>query len=156
VNLNATFIVQLAVFFALSWFVSRFVWPPFRVALDERRDKIADGLKAAERAQSSLAEAERKVQAELSAAKAANQGRVADAEKQAAGIVEAAKATAEAEKARILQSAKEEADQQMVRAKESLREQVAALAVSGAEQILKREVNAAAHADLLTALKAKL
>ena len=103
-----------------------------------------------------LADAERKVQAELASAKAANQSRVADAEKQAAGIVEAAKATAEAEKARILQSAKEEADQQMVKAKESLRSQVAALAVSGAEQILKREVNAAAHADLLGALKAKL
>ena len=155
-NLNATFIVQLAVFFALAWFVSRFVWPPFRVALDERRDKIADGLKAAERAQSSLADAERKVQAGLAAAKSANQSRVADAEKQAVSIVEAAKASAEAEKTRILQSAKEEADQQMVRAKDSLREQVAALAVSGAEQILKREVNAAAHADLLTALKAKL
>jgi F-type H+-transporting ATPase subunit b len=156
VNLNATFIVQLAVFFTLAWFVSRFVWPPLRVALDERRDKIASGLKAAERAQSNLAEAERKVQAELVAAKAANQSRVADAEKQAAAIIDAAKAGAEAEKARILQLAKEEADQQMVRAKDSLREQVAALAVSGAEQILKREVNAAAHADLLTALKAKL
>jgi F-type H+-transporting ATPase subunit b len=156
VNLNATFIVQLAVFFTLAWFVSRFVWPPLRVALDERRDKIASGLKAAERAQSNLAEAEHKVQAELAAAKAANQSRVADAEKQAAAIIDAAKAGAEAEKARILQLAKEEADQQMVRAKDSLREQVAALAVSGAEQILKREVNAAAHADLLTALKAKL
>ncbi len=155
-NLNATFIVQLAVFFTLAWFVSRFVWPPLRVALDERRDKIASGLKAAERAQSDLAEAERKVQAELAAVKAANQGRVADAEKQAAAIIDSAKASAESEKARILQSAKEEADQQMVRAKDSLREQVAALAVSGAEQILKREVNAAAHADLLTALKAKL
>lgn len=155
-NLNATFIVQLAVFFALAWFVSRFVWPPLRVALDERRDKIADGLKAAERAQANLAEAERKVQAELATAKAANQSRIADAEKQAVSIIEAAKATAEAEKARILQSAKEEADQQMVRAKDALRGQVAALAVSGAEQILKREVNAAAHADLLDALKAKL
>ncbi len=155
-NLNATFIVQLAVFFALAWFVSRFVWPPLRVALDERRDKIADGLKAAERAQANLAEAERKVQAELASAKAANQSRVADAEKQASAIIETAKTTAETEKARILQSAKEEADQQMVRAKDALRSQVAALAVSGAEQILKREVNAAAHADLLDALKVKL
>lgn len=155
-NLNATFIVQLAVFFTLAWFVSRFVWPPLRVALDERRDKIADGLKAAERAQANLAEAERKVQIELAAAKSANQARLADAEKQALAIIDSAKATAEAEKARILQSAKDDAEQQMVKAKESLRNQVAALAVSGAEQILKREVNASAHADLLDALKAKL
>jgi F-type H+-transporting ATPase subunit b len=156
VNLNATFIVQIGVFFALAWFVSRFVWPPMCAALDERREKIANGLKAAERAHLSLVETERKVQVELAQAKADNQSRVADAEKQALTIVEVAKASAETEKARILKSATEEVTQQMLNAKKALREQVAALAVSGAEQILRREVNAAAHADLLAALKAKL
>jgi F-type H+-transporting ATPase subunit b len=156
VNLNATFIVQLAVLFAFAWFVGRFVWPPMRDALDERRDKVASGLKSAELAQSSLADAERKVQVELAQAKSNNQARVADAEKQAAAIIATAKAAAEAEQERILQSAKVEVEQQMIRAKQALREQVAALAVSGAEQILKREVNASAHADLLTALKAQL
>ena len=155
-NLNATFIVQLAVFFLLAWFVMRFVWPPMRTALDERVSKVADGLKAAERAQTELAEAKRVVATELASAKTANQSRVADAEKQATAIIDAAKATAESEKARILKSAADEAAQQLVRARDALRDQVAALAVSGAEQILKREVNAAAHADLLTALKAKL
>ena len=155
-NLNATFIVQLAVFLLLAWFVARFVWPPMRTALDARIAKVADGLKAAERAQTELAEAKRVVATELASAKADNQSRIVDAEKQAAAIVEAAKAQAETEKARILKSASEEAAQQLVRARDTLRDQVAALAVSGAEQILKREVNAAAHADLLTALKAKL
>jgi F-type H+-transporting ATPase subunit b len=156
VNLSATFIVQSGVFFALAWFVSRFVWPPLCVALDERREKIANGLKAAERAHLSLVETERKVQTELAQVKADNQSRVADAEKHALTIVETAKASAETEKARILKSATDEITQQMLNAKKALREQVAALAVSGAEQILRREVNAAAHADLLAALKAKL
>ena len=155
-NLNATFIVQLAVLFLLTWFVQRFVWPLMRTALDERVAKVSAGLKAADNAQTELAEAKRVVAAELASAKAANQSRVADAEKQAVAIVEAAKATAEAEKTRILKSATDEAAQQLVRARDTLRDQVAALAVSGAEQILKREVNAAVHADLLTALKAKL
>lgn len=155
-NLNATFIVQVFVFFTLAWFVSRFVWPPVRVALDERREKIASGLKAAELAQSNLAEVEKKVKVELAQAKAENQNLIADAEKRAATMIAQAKETAEAEYSRILDTAKVEVEQQMVRAKQALREQVAALAVSGAEQILKREVNASAHADLLAALKAKL
>ena len=155
-NLNATFIVQLAVFFVLAWFVMRFVWPPMRVALDERIAKVSAGLKAADNAQTELAEAKRVVAAELASAKSANQALVADAEKQAAAIVATAKSNAEVEKARILKTATDEAAQQLVRARDALRDQVAALAVSGAEQILKREVNAAAHADLLTALKAKL
>ncbi len=155
-NLNATFIVQVFVFFTLAWFVSRFVWPPVRVALDERRDKIASGLKAAELAQANLADVEKRVKNELAQARADNQGLVADAEKQAISIIAEAKTGAEIEYSRILHAAKVEVEQHMFLAKQSLREQVASLAVSGAEQILKREVNASTHADLLAALKIKL
>lgn len=155
-NLNATFIVQVFVFFTLAWFVSRFVWPPVCIALDERRDKIASGLKAAELAQVNLAEVEKQVKIELAQAKLDNKVLVTDAEKQAINIIAEAKAGAEAESSRILQAAKVEIEQQMFLAKQSLREQVALLAISGAEQILKREVNSSIHADLLTALKTKL
>ena len=155
-NINATFFVQLAVFFILSWVVAGFVWPPLRTALDQRRDKIADGLAAADKGKAELAEANKRVEAELAGVRATSQARMADAERQAAALIDAAKATAEAEKARILASAKDEAAQQIIRAKDALREQVAGLVVAGAEQILKREVNAAAHADLLTQLKTQL
>lgn len=155
-NLNATFIVQVFVFFTLAWFVSRFVWPPVRIALDERRDKIASGLKAAELAQANLAEVEKQVKVELAQAKLDNKILVVDAEKQAINIIAEAKAAAEVECSRMLQAAKIEVEQQMFLAKQSLREQVASLTISGAEQILKREVNASTHVDLLTALKTKL
>jgi F-type H+-transporting ATPase subunit b len=156
VNINATLIAQTAVLFVLVWVVARFIWPPLLQAIDERRQKIADGLAAAERGKLELAEANKRVDAELAKSRTENQGRLADAEKRAAQIIEDARKAGEAEKARIVAAAKEEAAQEMVRAKEALRDQVAVLAVAGAEQILKREVDAKAHADLLSGLKAKL
>ena len=155
-NLNATFIAQLIVFFVLAWVTMTFVWPPIMKALDERAKKIADGLAAAEKGKLELAEANKRVEAELVKSRADNQNRMAEAEKQGALLIEEAKKTAEAEKARILAQAKAEAAQEAQRAKESLRNAVAELAVKGAEQILKREVNAQAHAELLTQLKAQL
>ena len=125
-------------------------------ALDERAKKIADGLAAAEKGKLELAEANKRVDAELAASRAANQGRLAEAEKQANALIEAAKKDAEAEKARILAQAKAEAEQEVQRARDALRNSVAELAVKGAEQILKREVNAGNHADLLNQLKAQL
>ena len=155
-NLNATFIAQLVVFFVLAWVTMTYVWPPIMKALDERAKKIADGLAAAEKGKLELAEANKRVEAELVKSRADNQNRMAEAEKQGALLIEEAKKTAEAEKARILAQAKAEAAQEAQRAKESLRNAVAELAVKGAEQILKREVNAQAHADLLGQLKAQL
>lgn len=155
-NLNATLIVQLFVFYILAWVVAKQVWPPLRATLDERRQKIADGLAAADRAKIELTSANRRIETELASARADNQSRLAEAEKRAAQIVDDARKTAEAEKARIVAQAKDEAAQEMIRAKDSLRDQVAALAVAGAEQILKREVDAKAHSDLLAGLKAKL
>ncbi|MGL4574098.1 MAG: F0F1 ATP synthase subunit B [Burkholderiaceae bacterium] len=155
-NINATLIAQLAVFFVLAWVSTKFIWPPLIKAIDDRRQKIADGLAAAERGKLELAEANKRVETELAKSRTENQGRMAEAEKRAAQIIEDARKAGEAEKARIVAAAKEEAEQQMVRAKESLRDQVALLAVAGAEQILKREVDAKAHADLLSGLKAKL
>ena len=155
-NLNATFIVQLIVFFVLAWVTMSYVWPPIMKALDERAKKIADGLAAAERGKSELAEANKRVEAELAKSRNDNQARMAEAEKQAAQLIEEAKKAAEAERARILAQAKAEAAQEAQRAKDALRNAVADLAVKGAEQILKREVNAQAHAELLTQLKAQL
>jgi len=155
-NLNFTFVVQLIVFFVLAWVTMTYIWPPMMKALDERAKKIADGLAAAEKGKLELAEANKRVDAELAASRAANQGRLAEAEKQANALIEAAKKDAEAEKARILAQAKAEAEQEVQRARDALRNSVAELAVKGAEQILKREVNAGNHADLLNQLKAQL
>ena len=155
-NINATFIVQLVVFMVLVSVTVKFIWPPMIKALDERSQKIADGLAAAERGKQELAEANQRVEVELARSRSENQARLGDVERQAAMLIEEAKKTAEAEKARILAEARAEADQEMQRARETLRGQVAALAVSGAEQILKREINPAAHAALLSQLEAQL
>ncbi len=155
-NLNATLIVQYVVFFILCFVTMKFVWPPIMNALDERAKKIADGLAAADRGRAEMQAAEKRVQAQLASAGEEGQKRVLDAEKRAQMIVDEAKNTASAEAARILAAAKTDTDNLVTKAREELRDQVAVLAVKGAEQILKREVNASAHADLLTQLKTEL
>ena len=136
-NINATLFAQIIVFFGLVWFTMKFVWPPIAKALDERAAKIAEGLAAAERGKSDFEQAEKKV-AEL-LAEGRNQvfEMVANAEKRAAKIVEEAKEQASVEAVRITAQAKADAQQEMNRAREVLREQVAALAVKGAESILR-------------------
>jgi F-type H+-transporting ATPase subunit b len=156
VNLNATLFVQCVVFFILAVFTMKFVWPPLMSALDERAKKIADGLAAADRGRAEMQAAEKRVQAELAGARDEGQKRIIDAEKRAQLIIEEAKNTASAEAARILAAAQADAENQVTKAREELRDQVATLAVKGAEQILKREINASAHADLLTQLKTEL
>jgi len=156
VNLNATLFAQFVVFFILALFTMKFVWPPLMKALDERAAKIANGLAAADRGKAEMAAAEKRAQAELTSAREEGQKRIIDAEKRAQSIIEDAKKTASEEAARIVETAKADAEQQLVRAREALRNEVASIAVKGAEQILKREVNAAAHADLLNQLKAEL
>ncbi len=155
-NLNATLIAQFVVFFILALFTMKFVWPPLMKALDERAQKIADGLAASDRGKAAMAEAEIRIKAEMSVAQAEGQKRINDAEKHAQKLAEEIKLAAQADAARIIEQAKAEAEQQLVRARESLRAEVAVLAVKGAEQILKREVNATAHADLLKQLEVGL
>ena len=155
-SINATLFVQAIVFAILVWFTMKFVWPPIATALDERANKIADGLAAADRARAELSSANKRVEDELATARTETAARLADAERRALVIVEEAKARATDEGGKIVAAAKAEAEQQTVKAREALREQVAALAVKGAEQILRREVNASVHADLLGRLKTEL
>ena len=155
-NLNATLIVQIVVFCALWWFTAKFVWPPITKALDERSKRIADGLAAADKAKTSLAAAEQRVEAEIKAARASAAEVRSSGEKQAAQLLEEARA----ESARIVADARKAAEAEAAlaaqRAKDQLREQVATLAVAGAERILRREIDANRHAELLSGLKAEL
>lgn len=155
-NLNATLFFQMIVFFVLAWFTMRFVWPPLTKALDDRRQKIADGLAAAEKGKADLAQAQARISLMEASAKSDNHSRLADAEKQAAALIEQARHEAEAEKARIIAQAQQEAGQEVLRLRDTLRGDVAILAVKGAEQILQREVDSKAHAELLEQLKAQL
>ena len=155
-NLNATLFAQMVVFLILAWFTMKFVWPPLVNALDERAKKIADGLAAAEKGKTELEAAHKRVDQELSAARNEGQHRIAEAEKRAHAVADEIKAHAQAEAARIIAQAKADAEQQVMKAREALRGEVAVLAVKGAEQILKREIDQAAHAQLLNQLKAEL
>jgi F-type H+-transporting ATPase subunit b len=156
VNINATLFIQAIVFAILVWFTMKFVWPPLAAALDERVLKIKSGLDAADNAKLELAVANKRVESELAASRGDAAARLADAERRAQVMVEEAKARAVDEGAKIVAQAKAEAQAQSVQVREALREQVASLAVKGAEQILRREVNADAHADLLDQLKREL
>lgn len=155
-SINATLFVQAIVFLILVWFTMKFVWPPIAKALDERAQKIADGLAAADRAKTELAAANQLVKKELAAASNETASRLADAERRAQAIIDEAKSRATEEGNKIVAAAKAEAEQQSVKAREALREQVAVLAVKGAEQILRKEVDAGVHADLLNRLKTEL
>lgn len=155
-NINATLWIQWIPFAILVWVTAKFIWPPIAKALDERAAKIADGLAAADKAKAELSNANKAVESQLAQTRTETTKLLGDAEKRAAALVEEAKRKAEEEAAKIIAAAKADADQQVVRAREALREQVAVLAVKGAEQILRKEVNAAAHADLLARLKTEL
>ncbi|AMM24423.1 F0F1 ATP synthase subunit B [Variovorax sp. PAMC 28711] len=155
-SINATLFVQAIVFLLLVLFTMKFVWPPIAKALDERAQKIAAGLAAAEKAKAELASANQRVEQELVKSRNETTSLLADAERRAQQIVEEAKGRATVEGDKIVAAAHAEAEQQSVRAREALREQVAALAVKGAEQILRKEVNAGVHADLLARLKTEL
>ena len=155
-NINVTLFVQALSFALFIWFTARFVWPHLMRAVDERQKKIADGLAAAEQGNRSLKDAESRVQALEQEARAKAQAILADTERRAAELLEEAKSHAKSEGGRLLAAAQAEVGQEVERAKQTLREQVAKLAVLGAEQILKREVNADSHADMLSRLKAQL
>jgi len=156
VNINASLFIQWIPFLFLVWFTARYIWPPITKALDERALKIADGLAAADRAKQELSSANQRVEQQLAATREESTKRIADAERMAAGLVEEGKRRANEEAAKIMAAAKADAEQQLVAARETLRDQVAVLAVKGAEQILRREVDSKVHAELLSRLKAEL
>ena len=155
-NLNATLFAQLVVFFILAWFTMKFVWPPIMKALDERAQKIADGLAAADKAKMDLAHAEKKATDEMRKARESAAEFRTGAEKQAAQLIEEARLEATRIVAAARDAAETEAASASQRAREALREHVAQLAVAGAEKILRKEINAAVHAELLSQLKAEL
>ncbi|TWO69774.1 F0F1 ATP synthase subunit B [Caenimonas sedimenti] len=155
-SITGTLIVQMIVFLLLVGFTMKFVWPPIAAALDERAVKIKEGLAAADKARADLAAADKRVEEELGKARAQTAQLLSDAERRSQAIVEEAKTRATEEGAKIVAAARAEAEQQTVKAREALREQVAALAVKGAEQILRKEVNAGVHAELLNRLKTEL
>ena len=155
-SINGTLIAQMIVFLILVWFTMKFVWPPIAAALDQRAQKIAEGLSAADKAKAELSVANRRVEEQLSAARDDAARRLADAERLAQSMIEEAKSRASEEGAKIVAQARAEAEQEAAKAREALRDQVATLAVKGAEQILRREVNAGVHAELLNRLKVEL
>ena len=155
-NLNATFIAQMLVFFILGWFTMKFVWPPLMRALDDRAKRIADGLAAAERGNMTLKEAEVRIKQIESEARSHAQEILAQAEKRGAVLIDEAKTAAKEEGDRMIVAAKAEIDSEVQRAKDALRDHVAQLAVAGAEKILRREINPQAHADLLAQLRQEL
>lgn len=151
-NINLTLIAQLISFAVFVWFTMKFVWPPIVKALEERKAKIADGLAAAERGQHEQELAEKRAAEHLHEAKQQAAEIIAKAEKRASEIVEEAKDDARTEGDRLVAAARSEIEQETNKAREVLREKVAELAVAGAEKILRKEIDAAKHQDIVTAL----
>lgn len=155
-NINATIIGQVIWFALFVWFCMKIVWPFIGKALEERRQTIAEGLNAADRAKRDLANAEEKVSASLDEAKAKSAELIESANRRANQIVEEAKAKAAEEGARLVAKAQADIEQEINSAREQLRKEVSALAIAGAEQILKAEVDKGAHKQLLDQLAAEL
>jgi len=155
-NINFTLIAQAIAFAVLIWFTVKFVWPPLLTAIETRQKEIADGLAAAQEGKSALDVAAKKSAATLNEAKQKASEIIGQAEKRGSQIVEEAKGNAKAEGDRILAGAKAEIDQEVNRAKEGLRAQVSALAIAGAEKILRREIDGKAHSEMLAKLAAEL
>ena len=155
-NFNATLIGQSITFLVFVWFCMKYVWPPLMAALEERKTKIADGLAAAERGQKDLQLARSKVTDNLKDAKRQAQEIITQAQKRASEIVDEAKGDAREEADRIKTAASSDIDQQINSARESLRKEVSAIALVGVEKILNREVDAAAHNQVLEDLMAQI
>ncbi|HWQ38964.1 MAG TPA: F0F1 ATP synthase subunit B [Burkholderiales bacterium] len=155
-NINATLFGQMLWFALFIWLTMKFIWPYLQKAMHERQKQIADGLAAAERGRQDLELAAKRSAELLQQARDQAGEIIAQAEKRAAQVIEEARANAKAEGERIVAAAKAEIQQEANRAREQLRTQVAALALAGAEKILRREVDARAHAQLLRGLEAEL
>jgi F-type H+-transporting ATPase subunit b len=152
VSINATLLIQIIAFALLIWFVNRVLWGPLSKLMEDRQKRIADGLSAAEKGKHELELAEQKAKEILKDAKSQAQNVLSQAEKRGSEIVEDAKVKAAEEADRIKAAAQAELEQEVSRAREELRKEVSGLVVEGAEKILKKEVNAAAHNDMLEAL----
>jgi len=155
-NINATLLGQTITFFVFVWFCMKYVWPPIMQALAERKKQIADGLAAGERGKHELELASKRGAGILHETKQKSAEIIVQAEKRAEQIIEEAKANAKNEGERLLTGAKAEIEQEIHRAKEGLRQQVADLAIAGAEKILRREIDAKAHAELLASIRGEL
>lgn len=155
-NINMTFFGQMISFSLLIWFTMKFIWPPMNRAIEERQKKIADGLAAAERSQHDLAQAQQSVDAALREARAKANEVIDQAHQRANQIIEQAKTDAMVEATRQKAMADAEIVAAQNRAREDLRKQVSSLAVSGAEKLLRREIDANAHKALLDELAAQL
>ncbi len=155
-NINITLFAQAITFFVFIWFCAKLVWPPLMRAIESRQKQIADGLAAGERGKQELEQAAKRTEEILREARQRSQELLAQADKRAAEIVEEAKTVAKAQGEQLVAGAKAEIAQEVFRAKETLRTQVATLAVAGAEKILRREVDAKTHADMLRAMQSEL
>ena len=155
-NFNATLIGQMITFAVFVWFCMKYIWPPLMAALDERNARISEGLAAAQRGQQDLEEAQAKVGESLGEAKQQAQEIINQAQKRANEIVDEAKDAARGEADKIKAAATADIDQQINSAREHLRKEVSAIALAGAEQILKREVDAKVHAAVLDELVAQI
>lgn len=155
-NITATLIGQMIVFTVLVWFIKGVLWEPMLAAMNARKDRISDGLAAAEQGKQDEELAKQKAINELKKAKAEAAEIITRAQKRASEIVEEAKGNATEEAGRVTAAAKAEIEQEVTRAREGLRSQVAALAVSGAEKILGKEIDAKAHAKALDELASQI
>jgi F-type H+-transporting ATPase subunit b len=155
-NLNLTLIAQAVSFAAFIWFTVKFVWPPMLRAIETRQKTIADGLAAAEQGRRSLETSTRQADEAMREARARAAEILSQAEKRAAQLVDEARTAAKEEGSREKAAAQAEIEQAMTRAREQLRDRVAALAVAGAEKILRREVDPKAHGELLEGIKRAL
>ena len=155
-NINLTLLMQAVAFAVFIWLCAKFIWPHLMRAIETRQKQIADGLAAGEEGRHGLASAEKRIDEMMTEAKTRTSEIVAQGEKLKSEAVDQAKTDAKTEGDRILAAAKAEIEQEVSRAKEALRSQVAALAVAGAAKILKREVDAKAHAELLATIEKQL
>lgn len=155
-NIHFTLVAQAIAFAVLIWFTVQFIWPPLLKAIETRQKEIADGLAAAHQGKSALELAAKNSEVTINEAKQKASEIIGQAEKRGSQIVEEAKGTAKAEGERIIAGAKAEIDQEVNRAKDGLRTQVSALAIAGAEKILRKEIDASAHSEMLAKLAAEL
>jgi F-type H+-transporting ATPase subunit b len=155
-SLNATLLIQMAVFAVVVLFSMKFIWPMIMEAIEERNKSISDGLAAAEQGQKKLSEAETEVNALVKEAKQQATTILDQANTRASGIVESAKSEGTTERDKIISNAHDEAQQELSKLRENLRKEVAGLALSGAEKILSREIKPTDHEDMLDKLANKL
>lgn len=155
-NITVTLFAQVVAFIALIWFVNKVLWKPMNGLLEDRQKRIADGLAAAEKGKKEQELAEKKAKEELAEGKKRAAEIVSQAQKRSNEIVEEAKNAARVEAERIITAANAEIEQEINRAKEALRKEVSAIAIAGASKVLKKEIDAKAHADLLDDLAAQI